>query len=99
MHADRRSCSMKKLDGGDRRPESAPASQDAPGDADGAVASRDFAQRREEYAALQQRFEDSMRLWQGQTPIFVAHDSLIRDTSVVNGREVINLGSCGYIGP
>ena len=31
-------------------------------------------------------------------PFFVAHDSVLRDTSVVNGREVINLASYNYVG-
>ncbi|MDR3051710.1 MAG: aminotransferase class I/II-fold pyridoxal phosphate-dependent enzyme [Oscillospiraceae bacterium] len=31
-------------------------------------------------------------------PYFVAHDSVIRDTSMMNGREVINFGSYNYLG-
>ena len=31
-------------------------------------------------------------------PYFVAHDSILRDTSVVAGREVINLASYNYVG-
>ena len=31
-------------------------------------------------------------------PYFVAHDSILKDTSIVNGREVINLASYNYVG-
>ncbi len=31
-------------------------------------------------------------------PYFVAHDSVLRDTSVVAGREIINLASYNYVG-
>ncbi len=31
-------------------------------------------------------------------PYFVAHDSVLLDTSIVNGREVINLASYNYVG-
>ncbi|MGI5848916.1 MAG: aminotransferase class I/II-fold pyridoxal phosphate-dependent enzyme [Christensenellales bacterium] len=31
-------------------------------------------------------------------PYFVAHDSVLRDTSIVNGKEVINLASYNYVG-
>ena len=31
-------------------------------------------------------------------PFFVAHDSVLRDTSIVDGREVINLASYNYVG-
>ncbi|MDD5018326.1 MAG: aminotransferase class I/II-fold pyridoxal phosphate-dependent enzyme [Eubacteriales bacterium] len=31
-------------------------------------------------------------------PYFVAHDSVLKDTSVVDGREVINLASYNYVG-
>ena len=55
----------------------------------------DFAET-EEYAALLLRQTDADM--EGQTPILWLHDSVIRDTSVVNGREVINLGSYNYIG-
>lgn len=55
----------------------------------------DFAET-EEYAALLLRQTDADM--EGANPYFVAHDSVIRDTSVVNGREVINLGSYNYIG-
>lgn len=31
-------------------------------------------------------------------PFFVAHDSVLKDTSIVDGREVINLASYNYVG-
>ena len=31
-------------------------------------------------------------------PFFIAHDSVLRDTSVVNGRRVLNFGSYNYLG-
>ena len=47
-----------------------------------------------EYAALQQR----LRGLRGENPYFVCHDSAIRDTSIVNGQEVLNFGSYNYAG-
>jgi 8-amino-7-oxononanoate synthase len=55
------------------------------------------------------RFDDaqehkafSKRLKEGEkfdyNPFFVCHDSVIRDVSVVNGKEVINFGSYNYLG-
>ena len=84
----------KKLYGGDDAQESVPASQTI---RETKTAQRvwDFKKTRE-YAELQQRFEENMQL--SSNPYFVAHDSLIRDTSLVNGREVINLGSYNYLG-
>lgn len=55
----------------------------------------DFTQT-DEYKALQKRFEQAME--DDANPYFVPHDSVIRDTSMVNGKEVINLGSYNYVG-
>ena len=54
----------------------------------------DFEQT-SEYAELQARFAQCAG---ADNPYFVAHDSAIRDTSVVDGREVINLGAYNYLG-
>lgn len=51
----------------------------------------------EEYRALMKRFEETITD-EEMNPYFVPHDSLIRDTSVVRGKEVINLGSYNYLG-
>ncbi|MBR0353533.1 MAG: aminotransferase class I/II-fold pyridoxal phosphate-dependent enzyme [Oscillospiraceae bacterium] len=56
----------------------------------------DFAES-EEYRALKQRMVDTLPD-ESYNPYFVPHDSLIRDTSVVRGKEVINLGSYNYLG-
>ena len=55
----------------------------------------DFAES-PEYIGLKQRMAETFH--DGFNPYFVPHDSLIRDTSVVNGKEVINLGSYNYLG-
>ncbi|MBO4836871.1 MAG: aminotransferase class I/II-fold pyridoxal phosphate-dependent enzyme [Clostridia bacterium] len=47
-----------------------------------------------EYQALQQR----LRGLRGENPYFVCHESAIRDTSIVNGQEVLNFGSYNYAG-
>ena len=47
-----------------------------------------------EYQALQQR----LRSLRGENPYFVCHESAIRDTSIVDGREVLNFGSYNYAG-
>ena len=48
-----------------------------------------------EYKAFKARFA----AFKGVTnPYFIAHDSPLRDTSVVNGEEVINFGSYNYLG-
>lgn len=46
---------------------------------------KEFAQRKAE-------------MTQTGNPYFVAHEGLIRATSVVNGKEVINMGSYNYLG-
>ena len=48
----------------------------------------------EEYKSFLRRVETAGE----NQPYFVAHDSLVRDTSLVGGREVINLGSYNYLG-
>ncbi|MBO4367662.1 MAG: aminotransferase class I/II-fold pyridoxal phosphate-dependent enzyme, partial [Clostridia bacterium] len=55
----------------------------------------DFA-KSSEYLELQKRKEETMR--DGVNPYFVPHDSLIRDTSIIDGQKVINLGSYNYLG-
>ena len=55
----------------------------------------DFAES-PDYLGLKQRMAETFP--EGFNPYFVPHDSLIRDTSVVNGKEVINLGSYNYLG-
>lgn len=51
----------------------------------------------DEYLALMKRFEDTITD-EELNPYFVPHDSVIRDTSIVRGKEVINLGSYNYLG-
>jgi len=51
----------------------------------------------EEYASLVRRFEENT-ISADVNPYFVAHDSTVRDTSIVDGKEVINLGSYNYLG-
>ncbi len=47
-----------------------------------------------EWAAFSERLAEAKRYGD---PYFVAHDSPLRDTSIVNGREVINYGSYNYL--
>lgn len=49
-----------------------------------------------EYMALKERMAETFR--DGCNPYFIPHDSVIRDTSVIGGREMINLGSYNYLG-
>ncbi len=51
----------------------------------------------EEYKALEERKANVVKD-QSMNPYFVPHDSLIRDTSIINGSKVINLGSYNYLG-
>ncbi len=55
----------------------------------------DFAESGE-YKAMIRRMEETFR--GGYNPYFIPHDSLIRDTSVINGKRMINLGSYNYLG-
>ncbi len=55
----------------------------------------DFSQS-EEYISMKQRMKETFT--DGINPYFIPHDSLIRDTSVIGGKEVINLGSYNYLG-
>jgi len=48
-----------------------------------------------EFHAFLERQKDMAEI---DNPYFVAHDSTVRDTSVVKGKEVINLGSYNYLG-
>lgn len=55
----------------------------------------DFSQSAE-YIAFKERMRETFK--DGCNPYFIAHDSVIRDTSVIGGRELINLGSYNYLG-
>ena len=55
----------------------------------------DFAESRE-YKEIKIRMAATFR--DGFNPYFIPHDSVVRDTSVVNGKPVINLGSYNYLG-
>ncbi|MCL2185714.1 MAG: aminotransferase class I/II-fold pyridoxal phosphate-dependent enzyme [Treponema sp.] len=48
-----------------------------------------------EYKAFKARFES---LKDAKNPYFIPHDSALRDTSIMNGKEVINFGSYNYLG-
>lgn len=50
----------------------------------------------EEYIEIQKRKESLFS--DVENPYFLPHDSLIRDTSVIGGKRVINLGSYNYLG-
>ena len=56
----------------------------------------DFEQSREyeEFAARMRTIEEA----DINNPYFVAHDSVLKDTSVVDGKQVINLASYNYVG-
>ena len=49
-----------------------------------------------EYQDLMKRSEETFK--GGENPYFLPHDSLIRDTSVIREKRVINLGSYNYLG-
>jgi len=49
----------------------------------------------QEYKAFAARFET---LKDTKNPYFIPHDSALRDTSIVGGREVLNFGSYNYLG-
>ncbi|MCL2175130.1 MAG: aminotransferase class I/II-fold pyridoxal phosphate-dependent enzyme [Treponema sp.] len=48
-----------------------------------------------EYKMFKARF-DSLK--DTKNPYFIAHDSTLRDISIVNGKEVLNFGSYNYLG-
>ena len=48
-----------------------------------------------EYKSYEARFESMKK---SKNPYYIPHDSALRDTSVVNGKEVINFGSYNYLG-
>jgi len=48
-----------------------------------------------EYKASLNRFESLKNF---KNPFYIPHDSTLRDTSITNGKEVINFGSYNYIG-
>lgn len=52
-----------------------------------------------EDSAEYQHFAERLRLLQGErNPYFICHDSPLRDTSVMEGRTVLNFGSYNYAG-
>ena len=55
----------------------------------------DFAES-EEYKKITKRMVETLK--DGFNPYFVPHDSVVRDTSMIYGRPVINLGSYNYLG-
>ncbi len=55
----------------------------------------DFADS-DEYKKIMVRKEEMLR--DGFNPYFIPHDSVVRDTSLIMGRQVINLGSYNYLG-
>ncbi|HPJ02631.1 MAG TPA: aminotransferase class I/II-fold pyridoxal phosphate-dependent enzyme [Candidatus Limiplasma sp.] len=50
-----------------------------------------------EYIAFKKRIE-SLEALGGQNPYFVCHESPLRDTSIMDGREALNFGSYNYAG-
>ena len=48
-----------------------------------------------EYKSYMARF-DAMK--NSKNPYYIPHDSILRDTSFVNGKEVLNFGSYNYLG-
>ncbi|MBR4719672.1 MAG: aminotransferase class I/II-fold pyridoxal phosphate-dependent enzyme [Lachnospiraceae bacterium] len=55
----------------------------------------DFA-KSHEYREFKDRMEAILS--DGFNPFFIPHDSTVRDTSVIHGESVINLGSYNYLG-
>ncbi len=64
-------------------------------DAGAALRITDFAASGE-YKELRRRMDETLR--DEFNPYFIAHDSVVRDTSMINGKSVINLGSYNYLG-
>lgn len=50
----------------------------------------------EEYRHFEKRVEELMG--EGGNPYFVCHESPLRDTSVIDGKEVLDFGSYNYVG-
>ena len=50
----------------------------------------------EEYKHFEKRVESLMT--EGGNPYFVCHESPLRDTSVIDGKEVLDFGSYNYVG-
>ncbi|MCL2442690.1 MAG: aminotransferase class I/II-fold pyridoxal phosphate-dependent enzyme, partial [Treponema sp.] len=48
-----------------------------------------------EYKSFRARFETLKGM---KNPYYIPHDSTLRDTSIVNGKEVLNFGSYNYLG-
>ena len=64
-------------------------------DVDGTSRITDFASSLE-YKELRRRMDETL---QGEyNPYFIPHDSVVRDTSMIHGKSVINLGSYNYLG-
>ena len=55
----------------------------------------DFAES-VEYKELKKRMDATFE--EGLNPYFIPHDSVVRDTSMIHGKPVINLGSYNYLG-
>jgi len=49
----------------------------------------------QEYKSFKARFDSLKGV---KNPYFIPHDSALRDTSIMNGKEVINFGSYNYLG-
>ena len=48
-----------------------------------------------EYKSFMERFD---AVEKSKNPYYIPHDSTLRDTSIVNGKEVLNFGSYNYLG-
>ncbi len=51
-----------------------------------------------EYKAFLERHEEMMAATGNHDPYFVVHDSPLTDTSIMDGRRVLNFGSYNYVG-
>ena len=51
-----------------------------------------------EYQAFLQRHEEMELATDHHDPYFAIHDSPLTDTSIMNGRRVLNFGSYNYVG-
>ena len=51
-----------------------------------------------EYQAFLERRAEMMEATDNHDPYFVVHDSPLSDTSVMDGKRVLNFGSYNYVG-
>ena len=51
-----------------------------------------------EYKAYQERHSEMLMATDNHDPYFVVHDSPLTDTSIMDGRKVLNFGSYNYVG-